>query len=105
MNPGNQLDPWSQNKIKILFPIRKNSKNGVFAPGAEPPILEFLRTIRRHSDFGGFNLNIIKIKILFPIRKNSKIGVFATGAEPPILEFWRTIRRHSDFGGLNLNII
>ena len=64
----------------------------------KPPILEFLRNVRRTSDFGVLNIinNILKL------RKTSDFGVFAVGAKPPILEFLRKVRRTSDFGVLNI---
>ena len=62
--------------------------------GAKPPILEFLRIVRRTSDFGVSKLLLIFLKL----RRNSDFGVFAVGAKPPILEFLCIVRRTSDFG-------
>ncbi len=36
----------------MFLKVRKTSNFGVFAVDAKPPILEFLRTILRTSDFG-----------------------------------------------------
>ena len=62
---------------------------------AKPPILEFLRIVRRTSDFGVLNI----ITNIFKLRRTSDFGVFAVDAKPPILEFLRIVRRASDFGG------
>ena len=78
--------------------------------GAKPPILEFLRKVRRTSDFGVLNIitNIFKTTQNLRFwsfcggRKTSDFGVFAVGAKPPILEFLRKVRRTSDFGVLNI---
>ena len=51
--------------------------------GAKPPILEFLRIVRRTSVFGVSKLLLIFLKL----RRNSDFGVFAVGTKPPILEF------------------
>ena len=64
--------------------------------GAKPPVLEFLRIVRRTSDFGVLSILLI---IFLKLRKTSDFGVFAVGAKPPILEFLRIVRRPSDFGG------
>ena len=58
---------------------------------AKPPILEFLRIVRRTSDFGG--------------SVEYYGGRKTRGAKPPILEFLRRpiVRRTSDFGVLNIN--
>ena len=65
--------------------------------GAKPPILEFLRKVRRTSDFGVINI----ITNIFKSTQNLRFcGVFAVGAKPPILEFLRKVRRTSDFGVL-----
>ena len=63
--------------------------------GAEPPISEFLRIVRRTSDFGVLNI----INNIFKTTQNLRFGVFEVGAKPPFLEFLRIVRRTSDFGG------
>ena len=63
--------------------------------GAKPPFLEFLRKVRRTSDFGVLDI----INNIFKTTQNSYFGVFAVDAKPPILEFLRMVRRPSDFGG------
>ena len=41
-----------QDLLIIFLKQRKTSDFGVFAVGAKPPILEFLRKVRRTSNFG-----------------------------------------------------
>ena len=82
----------------IFLKLRKTSDFGVFAVGAKPPFLEFLRIVRRTSDFGVLNI----ITNIFNTTQNLRFWSFAVGAKPPILEFLRIVRRTSDFGVLNI---
>ena len=74
--------------------LPKISDFGVFAVDAEPPILEFLRIIRRSSDFGILNIINNIIKTTQTIRfwsfcsgcKTSDFGVFAQNTQN--LRFW-----------------
>ena len=50
--------------------------------GAKPPILGFLRKVRRTSDFGVLNISLLII--FLKLRKTSDFGVFAVGAKPPV---------------------
>ena len=62
--------------------------------GANPPNLEFLRIIRKTSDFGVLNTYYNNI---FKVRKASDFGVFAVGANPQNFEFLCIILRRFVF--------
>ena len=48
------LRPRKTSKIGGSAYYTQKLQIGVFAVGRKPPILEFLRIVRRPSDFGGF---------------------------------------------------
>ena len=68
--------------IASILKLRKTSNFGVFAVGAKPPILEFLRNVRRTSDFGVLNI----INNIFKTTQNLRFWSFCGG------------RKTSDFG-------
>ena len=78
----------------IFLKLRKTSDFGVFAVGAKPPFLEFLRIVRRTSDFGVLNIitNIfnttqnLRFWSFYGGRKTSNFGGFAYSTQT--LRFW-----------------
>ena len=80
--------------LLIFLKLRKTSDFGVFAVGAKPPFLEFVRIVRRTSDFGVLNIitNIFKTTQNLRFwsfcggRKTSVFGVFAYSTQN--LRFW-----------------
>ena len=84
--------------LLIFLKLRKTSEFGVFAVDAKPPILEFVRIVRRTSDFG-----VLMLLLIFSNYAKRPILEFLRWAQkPPILEFVRIVRRTSDFRVLNV---
>ena len=88
------LKACSCHPLIIFLKPRKTSDSGVFAVGAKPSFLEFLRIVRRTSDFGVLNVIINIYKTTQNLRfwsfcggcKTSDFGVFAYSTQN--LRFW-----------------